>query len=45
MKKKHLFFIALVLMLGTAVSGCYVDRGYYHSHYRPHHYHHYWHNY
>ncbi|MEO6838704.1 MAG: hypothetical protein ABI261_04235 [Ginsengibacter sp.] len=43
MKKKQLFFLALVIMLGTAVSGCYVDRGYYHPHY--HHYHHYWHSY
>jgi len=39
MKKKYLFFIALVITLGTAVSGCYVDRGYYRPHYH-HSYHH-----
>jgi hypothetical protein len=44
MKKKYLFFVALVLILGSAVSGCYVDRGYYHPYYHPHH-HHYYHNY
>ena len=38
MKKKFLFFVALVIMLGSVVSGCYVDRGYYHPyyHYHPH---------
>jgi hypothetical protein len=28
MKKKYLFIVSLVVMLGTAVSGCYVERGY-----------------
>jgi hypothetical protein len=44
MKKKYLFFIVLVVMLGSAVSGCYVERGYerpyYHHHYNHGYYHH-----
>ena len=43
MKKKYLFFVALVVMLGAAASGCYVERGYEHP-YR-HHYHHYYEHY
>lgn len=42
MKKKYVLFLALIIALGTAVSGCYVDRGYYRPHY--HHYHHYYYN-
>lgn len=45
MKKKYLFFIALVVMLGCALSGCYVERDYHHSYYHPHHHHHYYHEY
>jgi hypothetical protein len=41
MKKKYLLFVALVVILGSAVSGCYVSRGYYHPYDHPHHYHHY----
>ena len=45
MKKISLFFIALVVLLGLAVSGCYYERGYerpYHGRYhheRDHHHH------
>jgi hypothetical protein len=39
MKKKYLFFVALVVMLGSAVSGCYYERGYERPYYH-HHYHH-----
>ncbi len=37
MKKKYLLFVALIVILGSSITGCYVDRGYYHPH---HHYHH-----
>ena len=37
MKKKYLIFAGLVVILGSVISGCYVDRGYYRPH---HHYHH-----
>ncbi|HUZ57526.1 MAG TPA: hypothetical protein VMU83_01930 [Hanamia sp.] len=45
MKKKFLFFLAFIVVLGVSVSGCYVDRGYYRPHYHPYHYHHHWHDY
>lgn len=40
MKRISLFFVALVVVLSLAVSGCYVERGYE----RPYH-HHYYHGY
>jgi hypothetical protein len=47
MKKKNILFIALVLILGSAVSGCYVERDYrpYHREHYQHEYHHHDHDY
>lgn len=42
MKKKYLLIVAFIAFLGVAVSGCVIDRGYYH----PYHTHlHYWQHY
>ncbi len=41
MKKTFLIFAALVVNLGSVISGCRVDRGYYrlhHQYYYEHHY-------
>ncbi|MDP4130197.1 MAG: hypothetical protein Q8918_11905 [Bacteroidota bacterium] len=40
MKKKYLFIVALIAILGSALSGCYVERGYHHP-YHHYYYHHY----
>jgi hypothetical protein len=45
MKKKYLLALALVAILGSAISGCIIDRGYYHPYPHHHYYHHYGHNY
>lgn len=40
----YLFIVALIAILGFALSGCYVERGYhhpYHHYYYYHYYHHY----
>lgn len=39
MKKKYLFIVVLIAILGSSLSGCYVERGYRHP------YHHYYHHY
>lgn len=39
MKKIYLFFVALAVVLGLAVSGCYYERGYERPYYH-HRYHH-----
>ncbi len=45
MKKKYILLFALIAILGTAVTGCVIDRGYrhpYHEHHenREHHHEH-----
>jgi len=40
MKKISLFFIAMIVVLGLAISGCYYERGYERPYYRYHHDHH-----
>jgi len=44
MKKKYPLFIALIITLGVAISGCYVNKGYYSPHHYHHTYHHRYHN-
>jgi len=41
MRKKYLRFVALLVILGSASSGCYVCRGYDRPYDHPHHYPHY----
>jgi hypothetical protein len=38
MKKKYLLIVALVAVLGTMFSGCYVQRGYYHPYHHGYYY-------
>jgi len=40
MKKKYLLVIALIAILSSVMTGCIVDRGYYHPYYHHYHHHH-----
>jgi hypothetical protein len=38
MKKEYLIILAFIAILGTTLSGCYVERGYRHPYYHYYHY-------